>query len=345
MLELTVAFSRNPRLLPLIDGTVKPQNLKLNFVESHPAELFYRNLKFDEFDVSEMSISDYLMSREKRDTGRWQWAALPIFFLKAFYLWPAMYVNAESGIRNAADLKGKRVGVPDYQMTAALWIRVVLKELYGIQPNDITWYNGRTKEVSHGAMLGLYKDPPPGITLNWLDDSQTFDRMLDEGKIDAATGFYPRRSGPGQNFIDIDRYGGTRMEENPRIQKLLSDGGREIIVKYYSKVGVIPVNHMVIVQERILAQHPWVALEIYKAFRRSKEVAFERARELGAGYLLFADHSFQEQAKIFGDDPYPQGLQANRKMLEVLFRGSLEQGLTKNLACPEDVFYRTTLDT
>jgi 4,5-dihydroxyphthalate decarboxylase len=345
MLELTIAFSRNPRLLPLIDGTVGPQNVKLNFVESHPAELFYRNLKYDEFDVTEMSISDFLIARERRDAGRWQWAALPIFFLKAFYLWPAMYVSAESGIKSPADLKGKRVGVPDYQMTAALWIRVVLNELYGIQPSDITWYNGRTKEVSHGAMLGLYKDPPPGVTLNWLDESQTFDRMLDEGQIDAATGFYPRRSGAGQNFIDIDRYGGTRMEGNPRIRKLLSDGGREIIVEYYGKAGIIPVNHMVVVQERILAQHPWLALEIYKAFRRSKEVAFERAREIGAGYLLFADHSFQEQANIFGEDPYLQGVRANRKMLEVLFQGSFEQGLTKKLARVEEVFYPTTLDT
>ena len=345
MLELTVAFSHNPRLLPLIDGAVKPQNVKLNFVESHPAELFYRNLKYDEFDVSEMSISDFLISRERREAGRWQWAALPLFFLKAFYLWPAMYVNAESGIKSPADLKGKRVGVPDYQMTAALWIRVVLKELYGIQPSDIIWYNGRTKEVSHGALLGLYKHPPRGVTLNWLDDSDTFDRMLNEGTIDAATGFYPKRSGQGRNFIDIDRYGGTPMEGNPKIRKLLSDGGREIMVQYYRRQGIIPVNHMVIVQERILAQHPWLALEIYKAFQRSKEVAFERARELGAGYLLFADHSFQEQAEMFGDDPYSQGLHANRKMLEVLLRGSFEQGLTKNLTSVENIFYRTTLDT
>lgn len=124
------------------------------------------------------------------------------------------------------------------------------------------------------------------------------------------------------------------MERNPRIRKLLSDGGREVIVQYYGRAGIIPVNHMVIVQERILAQHPWLALEIYKAFRRSKEVAFERARELGAGYFLFADHSFQEQANIFGDDPYPQGLRANRKMLEVLFQVHLSKGLPRNWHVP-----------
>lgn len=345
MLELTIAFSPNPRLLPLIDGAVKPQNIKLNFVESHPAELFYRNLKYDEFDVSEMSISDFLISRERRDASKWRWAALPIFFLKAFYLWPGMYVHSSSGIKSAADLRGKRVGVPDYQMTAALWIRVVLKELYGIQPNEIIWYNGRIKQMSHGVLLGLDRDPPPDVTLNWLDESQTFDAMLDKGEIDAATGFAPRRFSERRNFIDIDRYGGVPLEGNPRLRKLLSDGGRQIIVDYFKKTNVIPVNHMLIVQERILNEHPWVALELYKAFQRSKEVAYERAREFGAGYLLFVDSSFQDQAAIFGTDPYPQGIQPNKRMLEILFRGSFEQGLTKKVARLEDVFYPTVLDT
>src|SRR5919204_1958342 len=103
MLELTIAFSKNPRLKPLIDGTVKPQNIKLNFVEVHPAELFFRNLKYDEFDVTEMSISDFLIARERRDQARWRWSALPVFLLKAF-LWLNLYVNTKSKIESAADL-------------------------------------------------------------------------------------------------------------------------------------------------------------------------------------------------------------------------------------------------
>jgi len=162
MLELTIAFSKNPRLNPLIDGTVRPQNVKLNFVQIHPAELFFRNLKYDEFDVTEMSISDFLIARERTDGTKWQWSALPVFLLKAF-LWLNTYVNNSSRVESAADLKGKRFGVPDYQMTAALWMRIVLQELYGIEHRDVQWYVGRTKDVSHGVLLGLDKDPPPGV--------------------------------------------------------------------------------------------------------------------------------------------------------------------------------------
>ena len=164
MLDLTIAFSKNPRLTPLIERAVTPENINLNFVQIHPAELFFRNLKFDEFDVTEMSISDFLIAREKSDGSRWRWSALPVFLLKAF-LWLNLYVNEQSQIKSAADLKGKRIGVPDYQMTAALWMRIVLEELYDIKPRDVDWYIGRTKDVSHGVLLGLDKDPPPGISL------------------------------------------------------------------------------------------------------------------------------------------------------------------------------------
>lgn len=171
--------------------------------------------------------------------------------------------------------------------------------------------------------------------------------MLNRGEIDTAFGFLPARPGEMRNFLDVDRYGGTSVEGNRRIRQLFPDGGRGIITAFYKKTGVVPVSHMVIVQERVLSEHPWVALEVYKAkaFQRSKLVAFERAREFGAGYLLFVDDTFREQADIFGSDPYPQGVKANRHMLEILFRNSFEEGLTKKLARVEDVFFRTTLDT
>lgn len=344
MLELTIAFSKNARLNPLIERVVTPENIKLNFVQIHPAELFFRNLKYDEFDVTEMSISDFLIAREKSDGSRWRWSALPVFMLKAF-LWLNLYVNNQSKIENPADLKSKRIGVPDYQMTAALWMRIILEELFGIKHHDVSWYIGRTKDVSHGALLGLDKDPPPGVTLHWLEENQTLDVMLDKGKIDAAFGFAPHYERGTENFRSIDRYGGTPIASNPRIRRLFSDGGRQIIIDYHKKTGIIPVNHMVVIQDRILDEHPWVALELYKAFKRSKEVAFEQARNSGAAYFLFVDEIVKQQAELFGTDPYPQGIRANARMLEVLTKSSLKEGLTKKLARIEEIFFSTTLDT
>ena len=119
-LRLTMAFSDNPRVQPLKDGTVKPQNIDLECVTLDPSALFQRNLLYDEFDVSEMSISETLLAIERRDGSKWDWSALPVFLSRG-HVWPTLYVNTASGITSLADLKGKRIGVPDYDMTAALW--------------------------------------------------------------------------------------------------------------------------------------------------------------------------------------------------------------------------------
>lgn len=342
-LKLTVGFSPNPRVAPLIDGAVKPQNIELDFVVSHPGELFFRNLKYDEFDVFEMSISDFLIARERRDKERWQWSALPVFLSKAL-MWLNLFVATGAKIDQLGDLKGRRVGVPDYPMTAALWMRIVLKELFGVKPADILWHVGRLKELSHGGLLGLDRNPPPGVSLTWLTEEQTFDKMLDRGELDAAYGFLP---GPGgeTNFRSIDRYGGTPLDGNPRIKKFFDDGGRGIIAEYVKRKGAVPTNHMVAVQNRLLEEHPWVALELYKAFQRSKEVAYERAQRSAAVCLLFPGEDQQKQAALFGKDPYPLGLRNNKKMLEILFQSSSEEGLTSKTARVEDIFYRTMLDT
>lgn len=343
-IRLTIGISDNPRIHPLMDGSVKPENIELDFVVSSPGELFYRNLKYDEFDASEMSISDTLITRESGDGARWDWRALPVFLSKAF-LWLNFYVNTASGIEHLGDLKGKRVGVPDYPMTAALWMRATLKELYGIDPKDITWFNGRTKELSHGGLLGLDINPPPDIVLNWLREDETLDVMLDQGDLDAVAGLRPPSPHQKPSFATINRFGGTPLDGNPRIRSLFKDGGREVIAKYFEKTGVIPPNHLIIVQNRLIKEHPWVPLELYKAFQRSKVVAYERAKRRQSVYLLFEGRDLQEQAATFGEDPYPLGIRANRRMLELLFATSLEQGLIKKLPRIEDVFCPTTLDT
>ena len=162
-LRLTMAFSDNPRVQPLKEGAVKPQNIELECLTLDPSALFQRNLTYDEFDVSEMSISETLLTRERGDGRQWDWSALPVFLSRG-HVWPTLYVNVASGIAGLGDLKGRRIGVPDYDMTAALWFRIVLKDLYGIEAGDNIWYNGRTQALSHGGALGLDKAGPVGVT-------------------------------------------------------------------------------------------------------------------------------------------------------------------------------------
>lgn len=324
-LRLTIGFGDNPRIEPLRDGTVKPDSIELEFRESR--NLFYHNLAIDDLDCSEMSISETILARERTDGNKWDWAVVPVFMSRA-HGWTGMLVNTSSGIETLADLKGKRLAVPDYDMTFALWMRITLKDLYGIEASDINWYNIRTRGESHGRELALEKDPPPGVPLQWFTEGMNAADMLESGELDAACIPMP----PGG-------------EGNSKIRRLLPDGGKAVITEYQRKMGFLQTNHHVIVQNRIVKEYPWVPMELYKAFQRAKAVSYQRARQQQASYMYFQGNDFQEQASVFGDDPYPFGITNMRPMLERLFQGSLEQGLIRKPTTVEAVYYPTTLDT
>ena len=233
-------------------------------------------------------------------------------------------------------------------MTAALWFRVTLKELYGIEAWDNIWYNGRTRELSHGGALGLHLEGhgvANGVTHHWLTADQTMDVMLDRGELDAI---FPPNMAQGITAGDptvIDRYGGTPMTDNPRIRRLFTDQGKAVISEFFRRTGCYHANHHVVVKNSVLREHPWVAMELYKAFQRSKEVAYERARRAQSVYLYFEGNDWNEQAAVFGEDPYPLGLRAMGKTVERAIQGSLEQGLIKKPIKIEDLYFHTTLDT
>src|SRR5208337_2426674 len=147
------------------------------------------------------------------------------------------------------------------------------------------------------------------------------------------------------NTSVINRYGGTQIKNNPRIRQLLDDGGRETISEFFRKTWCHQPNHHVIVKNSVLREHPWVALELYDAFKRSKEVAFERARRDRSTYLYFEPVYWREQEAVFGEDPYPLGIKAMRKTIERAIQGSFEQGLIRKPVKVEEVYFRTTLDT
>ena len=168
--------------------------------------------------------------------------------------------------------------------------------------------------------------------------------MLDRNELDAAL-LIPSSFQRIGDFETIDRYGGVPVAGNPNFLNLFKDRGRAVVTEYFRRTGVIPPNHIIVVKEKVLREHPWVALELYKAFQRAKEVAYERARELHSTILLFGGRELEEQAAIFGEDPYQLGARANRKMLEIAVQGCIAQGLIKKKFAVEEVFHQTTLDT
>jgi 4,5-dihydroxyphthalate decarboxylase len=230
-------------------------------------------------------------------------------------------------------------------MTAALWFRITLKDLCGIEARDNVWFNGRTKELSHGGALGLDKAEPVGVAHHWLTVDQALDVMLDRGEIDACTAIRPQSRVTAGDPTVIDRWGGTQIHGNPRLRKLCEDDGKAIVSEYDQETGFFQPNRHVIVQNRILRDHPWVALELFNAFRRSKEIAYERARRYESTYLYFPGKDLAEQRAIFREDPYPLGLGARGRNVERAIQGSLEQGLLRKPLQLDDIYYRTTLKT
>ena len=360
-LKLTMSFFDNPRIDPLKDGTVKPENIDLEIVTITfwDGMLFYQGLTNGlKCDVSEMSISETLLTKERNETfgrGRWDWTPIPVFVTRGHF-WSDFYVNTSSGIKNFGDLRGKRIGVPDYAMTAALWFRVTLKELYGIEAWENVWYNCRIEELSQGGALGLHLEEygvVNGVTLHWLTADQTMDVMLDRGELDAI--FLPKSwivSPPNMKEgitagdpTVIDRYGGISMTDNPRIQRLFEDEGKAVISEFFRRTGCYHANHHVVIKNSVLQEHPWVAMELYKAFQRSKEVAYEQAKQAQSAYLYFEGSDWKEQAAVFGEDPYPLGLRAMRETIERAVQGSLEQGLIRKPIKVEDLYFHTVLDT
>jgi len=223
------------------------------------------------------------------------------------------YVNVHSGMETFADLKGKRFGVPDYNMTAALWMRAMIEDLYQVRPQDVTWFVGRTADQSHAVALGIDQDPPKDVPIKWTEGAGKLSEMLDRGEIDATFPAGEPMTGTGN----------TRL--------LFSDGGRAFVADYVRQQGFTPVNHTLAVQRRVVEENPWVPEALFEAFEAAKQEAYRRNRSTG---MLFKGDDYEAQAAVFGADPYPSGLAANRAMLRRGATQSLEEGLIRQ---PADV--------
>ena len=296
MVNLKLGVTKNPRFEPLIDGSVKSDKLNFDIHVTTPPELFFKNLQNDEFDVFEMSLSEFLITREQAKGDRWQWQALPIFPAKAF-VWMTLFINTGAGVQTLCDLKGKRVGIPDYVMTAGLWFRIILNELCAVQPNEISWYIGRVQELSHGGLLGMDTKPPAGVSTTWLTTAQTFDVMLDRGEIDAAYGFAPRHD-PKLMTLNIDRYGGTPLDGNPRLRKLFADGGaRSSKPSTKRPASCRPITSSS-PSAACSSSSPGSPNEILRVFSDSKRIAYERGNFASPAYLYFDDSDRANQEKM-----------------------------------------------
>ncbi len=333
-IKLSFISGSNERVEPLLDGTVQPEGVELLVTHSDPSETFWRQLKFQEFEISEMSLSSYLIAKSRG----FDMIALPVFPSRRF-MHTQMSYHVDSGVKTPRDLVGKRIGVGEYQQTAALWDRGVLEHDFGVSQYKVHWYMERTEELSHGGATGF--TPPEGISFNRVPTDKSLASMLVANEIDAAP--VHRAFQRGSNIIDrsthIRASGGDWSKVKPLFPDVIAEGER-----FFKAHGYIPANHAYIIRGDIHRKYPWLAFNLYKAFVKAKEVAQANLSESIPSGLIFGPQYLAMTKKIFGADPFPYGVAPNRRMLQTIIDYSHEQGLTAEKLRIEDLFAPSTLD-
>ena len=317
-LELSIATGDYDRVRAIKDGRVRVEGCSVRYLTPALEELFIRALIGAEFDACEVSLSSYLIALSR---GKTPYRALPVFLSRVFRH-SAFYIRTDRGIARPEDLRGKRLGVPEYQMTAALWARGLLEDEYGVKPGDIEWRNGGLEQTGRAEKLAL--ELPPSLKLAPIGPAETLSAMLAEGKLDALV--TPR---PPSCF----------QRGAPNVARLFPDY-RAVERAYYEKTGLFPIMHVLVVRADLMRRHAWLASSLFTAFRQAKDIAIRELEEIGA-YNVTVPWLAAELAEIravLGEDYWPYGLVKNRKALETALRYSFGQGLSARPLTIEEAF-------
>jgi 4,5-dihydroxyphthalate decarboxylase len=326
-LQLSLACSPNGRTKPVIDGKVKPDGIDLHITVIHPSEMFWRQLHYEEFDISEMSMSSLIMAIEHGDK---RWIGIPIFTSRNFFHTGVM-VRADAGIDKPEDLKGKRVGVPEYQQTAALWTRAALQHVYGVTAQDMRWWMERNEEMSHGGATGF--EPPSNIEFHYIPRERSMGDLLVAGELDASLLYIA-----GGNLVDRSS---VDIRNDRRFKRLFPDAVAEGIA-YYQKTGFYPINHGFVIKREVYEQNPWVVLNIFNTFSKARDMWMQDAAEFAAPFLQTG--TLRPDGKGVNTPVFAYGVRTNKDILSAIPQFSHEQGLTPRVVGLEEIFAPQTMD-
>jgi len=327
-IPISIALASNPRTWPILDGRASASGIDLIPSVVHPSELFWRQLRFADFDVSEMSLSSLMMARAKGDE---RWVGLPVFTTRKFFHTEIM-VRRDAHIEKPADLRGRRVGVPEYQQTAALWTRGVLQHEFGVEPKQMEFWMERVPSHSHRAAIGFV--PPPEVTVHQIPQEKNIGAMMLSGELEAVIHYIV-----DPNLVDRST---ADLWNHPEVKPLFADPVSEG-VRYYRKTGIFPINHGMVVRREIAEKHPWVILNLYKAFEQANAIA-NKERLQHAEYHVSAGLVAQNTAEGLRAPLLQHGIRGNRAVLETAARYSVEQGLTPRLLRLEELFAPSAME-
>jgi 4,5-dihydroxyphthalate decarboxylase len=324
-LRLNLACWNYDRTRALADGSVRPDGIELNYLDLPVEETFFRMLRYREFEVAELSLSSYTVSLFGEQPP---FIAIPVFPSR-FFRHSCIYVNADANIRTPKDLIGKRIGTPEYQMTAPVWIRGILSEHHGVPVDSVTYHTGGEEEPGRPEKIRL--DLPPHIKVQPIGETQTLSAMLASGEIDA---------------LYTARMPSTFSLRRGAVQRLFAHY-KEVEQEYYRKTRIFPIMHTVAIRRDVYEQNRWVAQSLYKAFVEAQRRTYEDLYMTAAlkAMLPWLTSHVEETRALMGDDFWAYGFDSNRASLATFLRYHYEQGLSKRLLEPEELFAPETMQS
>ena len=322
-LSLSVAVGPYDRTRALIDGSVQIDGVEPTCMTLPPEEIFFRALRHAEFDICELSLSSFTV---KTAQGGGPYVGVPAFVSRMFRH-TSIWVRTDR-IKKPEDLKGKRVGLPEYQLTANVWARAVLEEDYGVKPSDIHWIRGGIEDSDRPEKITI--SVPKDVRLDNAPAGKSISRLLADGEIDGFIA--PRPPSLPRN--------------TPNVGWLFPDPAATAS-DYFKRTGIFPIMHLVGVRRTLVEQHPWLPGAVFKAFSQAKDKAIDMLADPSASKatLPFLEERVAQARALMGDDFWPYGFEANRKTLEAFLRHHHAQGLSSRLVKPEELFHPGTLES
>lgn len=323
-LRLTLACWNYDRTRALLEDRVPIDGIELNYLNLPVEEIFFRMLRNREFDAAELSLSSYTVSLFKDPAP---FIAIPVFPSR-FFRHSCVYINADSGIREPKDLAGKRIGNPEYQMTAPVWIRGIMSDEYGVPVSSPLYLSGGEEEPGRSEKIAL--SLPPEIRTQAIPSDRTLSQMIATGEIDAL---YTARAP-------------SSFGKSDKVLRLFPDF-QTVEQEYYKKTKIFPTMHIIAIRRELYEQHRWVAQSLYKAFLTAQREAYEQLHDMAAlkTMLPWLVRHVEETEQLMGRDFWPYGLEPNLHALGTFLRYHHEQGLSKRLLEPKELFAPETFES
>jgi 4,5-dihydroxyphthalate decarboxylase len=321
-LTLSIAVGDYDRVRPLVDGSVLIDGVDPVFMLLEPEEIFFRAFRHAEFDICELSLSSFTV---KTANGDCPYVGVPVFPSRAFRH-NSIYVRTDRAITRPEDLKSKRIGVPEYQVTANVWVRAILEDDHGVKPSDVTWVRGGYEQPGRIEKIALRL--PPDVDVEDAPEGSTISGLLANGEIDAVIG--PRALS-------------CFVSGHPQVRWLYADPTAAASA-WYRRSRIFPIMHIVGIRRTLAERHPWLPTAVMKAFEQAKSRALVKLGDVAASKvtLPFVEEQLLAARRLMGEDFWSYGLDANRHVLEVFLRRHHAEGLSSRLLSPEELFHPST---